>query len=138
MAENACASVRLDVYGQVAEISGLNDGQALEDSLIPQVEEKVRSLPGGERFLKAFADKKQLIALDRKMQSGEDLTTAELEFLYETDRPIDTLDTYNGYDPRVYELKEKYGIEYALEHGVSLDKMLQKWGLRKLQKILIP
>lgn len=86
---------------------------------MPIVEAKVRSLPGGEDFLEAFADKKQLIALDRKMQNGEDLTKEELEFLYEFNRPIKSLDTYNDEDPRIYELREKYGLDYALKQGVD-------------------
>ena len=124
LADNACASIRLDTDGNVAEISGLKDGQALEDSLVPIVEEKVRSLPGGEKFLKAFADKQTLIALDRKMQNGEDLTKEELEFLYEINRPIETLDTYNDADPRIPELKEKYNIEYALDTGIDIDNLV--------------
>lgn len=117
LAENACASIRLDTEGNVAEISGLNDGQALEDSLVPIVEEKVRSLPGGEKFLRRFADKNRLIALDRKIQAGEDITQDEFRFIWELDRPIETLDTYNSNDPRIKEFREKFGKEYAMEHG---------------------
>ena len=123
---SACASIRLNPDGRVAEISGLNEGQALEDSLVPIVEEKVRSLPGGEEFLKAFADKKQLIALDRKMQNGEDLTKEELEFLYELDHPIEILDTYNDYDSRIDELREKYDYEYAIDAGIDVDRLVSK------------
>ena len=123
LSESACASVRLGTDGKVAEISGLKEGQAIEDSLIPIVEEKVRSLPGGERFLDAFADKKRLIALDRKMKNGEDLTREELEFIYEVNRPIVTLDTYNNVDPRVLDLKQKYGIEYALNNGIDYEHL---------------
>ncbi len=119
LADNACASVRLGFDGNVEEISGLDDGQALEDSLVSIVEGKVRSLPGGEKFLEAFADKKQLIALDRKMQNGEDPTARELDFLYETERYIATLDTYNSEDPRVAELRKKYDVGYALDRGVD-------------------
>ena len=114
---NSVASIRLDQDGKVTEVSGLNEGQAIEDSLIPTVKEKVLSLPGGKEFLQKFEDKQTLIKLDHKMQNGEDLTKEELSFLYEIDRPIATLDTYNSKDPRITELKEKYGIEYALEKG---------------------
>ncbi|MBR3368524.1 hypothetical protein IKG45_01890 [Candidatus Saccharibacteria bacterium] len=117
LAENASASIRLDTDGQVAEISGLNDGQALEDSLVPIVEEKVKTLPGGEKFLRRFADKNKLIELDRKMQSGEEISYEEFRFIYELDRPIETLDTYNSNDPRISELRAKFGAEYAKEKG---------------------
>ena len=107
LAENACASIRLDTDGRVAEISGLNDGQALEDALVPEVEAKVRTLPGGERFLEAFADKQHLIAMDRKMQAGEyDFSQEDLEFIFEQKRKIASLDTYGDGDPRIKELRE--------------------------------
>lgn len=124
LSETACASIRLGPDGNVAEISGLNEGQALEDSLVPIVEEKVKSLPDGEKFLEAFKDKQELIRLDRKMQNDEDLTKEELEFIYEINRPIKTLDTYNETDPRIDELKEKYSIDYALDVGVDANNLV--------------
>ena len=123
-ASNGSASIRLGPDGKVAEISGLNEGQAVEDALVPIVKEKTLSLPGGEKYLQKFDDKQTLIRLDKKMEKGEDLTKEELSFLYELDRPIATLDTYNEEDPRIPELKEKYGIEYALEKGVDANKMV--------------
>lgn len=112
---NGVASIRLDPDGKVTEVSGLNEGQAIEDSLIPTVKEKVLSLPGGKEFLQKFEDKQTLIRLDHKLQNGEDLTKEELSFLYELDRPIATLDTYNSKDPRITELRKKYDLEYAFE-----------------------
>ena len=123
-ASNGSASIRLDPNGIVDEISGLNEGQAVEDALIPIVKEKALSLPGGEKYLQKFDDKQTLIKLDNKMKEGEDLTKEELSFLYELDRPIATLDTYNRKDPRIPELKEKYGIEYALEKGLDVDELV--------------
>ena len=125
---NGVASIRLDPDGKVTEVSGLDGGQALEDSLIPTVKEKVLSLPGGKEFLQKFEDKQTLIKLDHKLQKGEDLTKEELSFLYELDRPIATLDTYNRIDPRILELREKYGIEYALEKGVDVNKLVSSLG----------
>ena len=123
-ASNGSASIRLDPDGMVAEVSGLGEGQAIEDALVPIVKEKTLSLPGGEKYLQKFDDKQALIRLDKKMEKGQDLTKEELSFLYELDRPIATLDTYNIEDPRIPELKEKYGIEYALEKGVDANKMV--------------
>ena len=123
-ASNGSASIRLDPNGIVDEISGLNEGQAVEDALVPIVKEKTLSLPGGEKYLQKFDDKQALIRLDKKMEKGEDLTKEELSFLYELDRPIATLDTYNEEDPRIPELKEKYDLEYALEKGVDANKMV--------------
>ena len=135
-ASNGSASIRLDPDGTVAEVSGLNDGQAVEDALVPIVKKKALSLPGGEKYLQKFDDKQTLIKLDNKMKEGEDLTKEELSFLYELDRPIATLDTYNREDPRIPELKEKYGIEYALEKGVDVNKLVSSLESQDIAKNL--
>ena len=123
-ASNGSASIRLDPNGIVDEVSGLNDGQAVEDALVPIVKEKALSLPGGEKYLQKFDDKQTLIKLDNKMKEGEDLTKEELSFLYELDRPIATLDTYNRKDPRIPELRRKYNIEYVLEKGIGVNELV--------------
>ena len=123
-ASNGSASIRLDPDGMVAEVSGLGEGQAIEDALIPIVKEKTLSLPGGEKYLQKFDDKQTLIRLDKKMEKGQDLTKEELSFLYEIDRPIATLDTYNREDPRIPELRKKYGIEYAVEKGIDVNELV--------------
>ena len=133
---NGVASIRLDPDGKVTEVSGLNEGQAIEDSLIPTVKEKVLSLPGGKEFLQKFEDKQTLIRLDHKLQNGEDLTKEELSFLYELDRPIATLDTYNSKDPRITELRKKYDLEYAFEKGVDVNKMVASLGSYDLMQNL--
>ena len=127
-ASNGSASIRLDPDGMVAEVSGLVEGQAIEDALVPTVKKKTLSLPGGEKYLQKFDDKQTLIRLDKKMKKGQDLTKEELSFLYELDRPIATLDTYNRRDPRIPELKEKYNVEYALEKGLDIDKIISSLG----------
>ena len=84
-ASNGSASIRLNPNGIVDEVSGLNEGQAVEDALVPIVKKKALSLPGGEKYLQKFDDKQALIKLDNKMKEGEDLTKEELSFLYELD-----------------------------------------------------
>ena len=133
---NGSASVRLDPNGIVDEVSGLNDGQAVEDALVPIVKEKTLSLPGGEEYLQKFEDKQALIRLDKKMEKGEDLTKEELSFLYEIDRPITTLDTYNRKDPRITELRKKYDLEYAFKKGVDVNKMVASLGSYDLMQNL--
>ena len=135
-ASNGSASVRLDPDGKVAEISGLDEGQAVEDALVPIVKEKALSLPGGEKYLQKFDDKQTLIRLDKKMEKGEDLTKEELSFLYEIDRPIATLDTYNRKDPRITELRKKYDLEYAFKKGVDVNKMVASLGSYDLMQNL--
>ena len=135
-ASNGSASIRLDPNGIVDEVSGLNDGQAIEDALVPIVKEKALSLPGGEEYLQKFDDKQTLIRLDKKMEKEEDLTKEELSFLYELDRPIATLDTYNDEDPRIPELRRKYNIEYALEKRLDIIQLVSSLESRDIAKNL--
>ena len=137
LSKTACASIRIGPDGNVAEISGIEEGQALTDSVVPTVEEKVKSLPGGEAFLRKFADKNTLIELDHKTQRGEDVTTEEFRFIWELDRPIETLDTYNTDDPRIDELREKYGSEYAAEHGYNIPDTTIEQIESNLEKYLV-
>lgn len=104
----ACASIRMS-GGLVDEISGLkgDSKQYVEDALVPTVESMVKTLPGGERYLRAFADKQLLIAMDRKFVAGDDFTVEELEFLYELNRKIEYIDTY-AHDPRPKQFREQY------------------------------
>ena len=121
-ADTACASIRLGPDGNVAEISGLQDGQALDDVLVPVVQEKVKSLPGGEKFLQAFADKQELIQLDRKWQANEPFTQEEWDFVFEVNRKIVTLDTYRDEDPRLREFRD---VDAALNHGADANQLVE-------------
>jgi len=104
----ACASVRME-NGVVAEVSGIAGGtrQILEAAVTPIVLEKVRELPGGERFLEAYSDKEKLKSMDQKMKSGEDFTLDELKTLYEINRKIQYSipDEKQINDPRPAEFK---------------------------------
>lgn len=128
----AAASVRLDVHGQVAEISGLKGGssQFVEDALVPTIQAKVEGLSGGERYLQAFEDKQMLISMDRKFQNGEPFSLEELIFLYEVDRPIEYIDSY-AKDPRIKQFKgdEQQHIQQIAEaKGISIkDAELFIW-----------
>ena len=121
-ADTACASIRLGPDGDVAEISGLQDGQALDDVLVPVVQEKVKSLPGGEKFLQAFADKQELIQLDRKWQANEPFTQEEWDFVFEVNRRIVKLDTYRDEDPRLREFRD---VDAALNHGADANQLVE-------------
>ena len=87
MSKTACASIRFDTQGRVAEVSGLanNSNQTIQDSLVPIVEQEVfkHSLDPEQHFKEKFRDKKELIRLQDKAKKGEELTLDEYAFLYE-------------------------------------------------------
>ena len=57
--DNSCAYIRLGPEGNVVEVAGIDEGQRLNDSLIPIVKEKVRTLRGGDEFWEYFTNEKR-------------------------------------------------------------------------------
>lgn len=90
----------------VGEIRGVADNdQNLEGNMASIAEEKMKDLPGSQRYLKASADMKALTLLEKKTAKNERLTKEELVFLYEINSKIQGF----GYkdDPRTKELRNK-------------------------------
>ena len=139
MSKTACASIRFDPQGKVAEVSGLANGsnQTIEDSLVPVVEQEVfkHPLDPDQHFKEKFRDKKELIRLQDKAKKGEDLTLDEYAFLYENDRIIFTLDTYGGPDLKIAELRNFYNISRLLQSD-NKDALGQDLLMQKLECIL--
>ncbi len=99
----------------IFETRGVADNQQnLEGNMAEIAEQKMKELPGAERYRKASADMKMLTLIEKKMEaprqgSGNSLTKADLAFLYEIDAPIEGF----GYqrDPRIKELREQRNPE---------------------------
>ena len=134
MSKTACASIRFDTQGRVAEVSGLANGgsQAIEDSLVPIVEQEAFKYPLNPKkhFKEKFRDKKELIRLQDKAKKGEELTLDEYAFLYEKNHEILTLDTYGGPDPKIAELRNIYNLSRLLQDedkdAIDQDMLMQK------------
>ena len=132
MSKTACASIRFDTQGRVAEVSGLanNSNQTIEDSLVPVVEQEVfkHPLDPDQHFKEKFRDKKELIRLQDKAKKGEELTLDEYAFLYEKNHGIFTLDTYGGPDLKITELRNTYNLSrlFQNEDADIVDKDLLK------------
>ncbi len=90
----------------IGEVRGVADNdQNLEGNMADIAEEKMKKLPGADRYKKASADMKRLTIIEKKINKGENLAKDELVFLYEIEGPI----VYFGYnkDPRIEELRGK-------------------------------
>ena len=139
MSKTACASIRFNTEGKVDEISGLKNGdrQTIEDSLIPIVEQEVLKYPLNpeKHFKEKFRDKKELIRLQDKAKKGEDLTLDEYAFLYEKNREIFTLETHNGPDLKIAELRNIYNLSRLL-HDEDKDTINQDLLTQKLECVL--
>src|SRR3989338_7159345 len=88
----------------IGEVRGIADNnQNLEGNMAAIAEEKMKDLPGAERYKKASADMKTLTTIEKKTSRGENLNKDDLVFLYEINAPIEGF----GYqcDPRIAELR---------------------------------
>ena len=94
----------------IGEVRGVSDNnQNLEGNMAAIAEEKMKDLPGAQRYRKASADMKQLTAIEKKTSRGEKFAKDNLVFLYEINQPIE----YFGYqrDPRIAELRSQRNPE---------------------------
>ncbi|OHA52219.1 MAG: hypothetical protein A3A97_04925 [Candidatus Terrybacteria bacterium RIFCSPLOWO2_01_FULL_40_23] len=94
----------------IFEVRGVADNQQnLEGNMIDIAEEKMKELPGAEKYRKTSADMKTLTAIEIKMKADEALTKDDLIFLYELNAPIEGF----GYDvdPRIKELRSQRNPE---------------------------
>lgn len=88
----------------IGEVRGVADNQQnLEGNMAKIAEEKMKDLPGAEKYLQASADMKYLTVIEKKIKKGLELTKDDLIFLYEINSPIEGF----GYDkdPRIAELR---------------------------------
>ncbi len=97
----------------ITEVRGIMNNekakQHLDDYINPVVEEKLRSLPGGDEWQGTMVDMRELARIHLKHLRQEPLDKTDLTFLYEIDHPI----RQSGYeqDPRIAELRKSRNPE---------------------------
>ncbi|MFY9462132.1 MAG: hypothetical protein WAP51_02940 [Candidatus Sungiibacteriota bacterium] len=105
----------------IGEVRGVADNdQNLEGNMAGIAEEKMKELPGAEKYKKASADMQILTAVEKKSQKGEPLAKDELVFLYELNASIEGF----GYqrDPRIAELRGQRNPEEDMPIVFECDK----------------
>jgi hypothetical protein len=90
---------------QTQEVRGVAHQENLDPYISGVVEQKLKELPDGKVFEKKNQDMKQLTVIENKIKKGQELTRADLVFLYEIDATIQGF----GYqkDPRIQELRQQ-------------------------------
>jgi hypothetical protein len=117
----------------IGEVRGVADGdQNLEGNMTEIAEEKMAELPGAEKYKKASSDMKQLTAIEKRVNQGEQLTKDDLIFLYEIDQSIEGF----GYqrDPRIEEIRKTRNPKE--DAPVVLDCQPEEiaWGVAELNE----
>jgi len=93
---------------RVSEVRGIiqteKEKQHLDDYIAPVVEQKLKTLPGGETWQSSMEDMKILAEIHFKHLQKQPLTKDELVFFYELDHQIQGLGY--GQDPRIDQIRE--------------------------------
>lgn len=97
------AAIRMQ-GNSIAEVRGVAAEQNLDPYIGEVVEDKLKEFPDGATYQKKAADMKRLTEVESKAQSGQDLSSEDLIFLYEIDSPIEGFGFQK--DPRIEELQK--------------------------------
>lgn len=97
--------------GSVAEVRGINPDQNLEGNMVDIATEKLKTLPGGDKYFEKIENMKRLTEIDERVKGGGELTTDDIIFL----RFSGEVEGFGwGEDPRVGELLQYRGFESDL------------------------
>ncbi len=123
------AAIRMQ-GGNIAEIRGIAPDQNLDPFIGDIVKEKLKEFPDGQAYEKKSADMKLLTEIEKKTQSGQELSKNELFFLYEIDSPIEGF----GYqrDPRIKEIRESRKIEKDVPIVFECDPSEIAYGMKEI------
>ncbi len=106
---------------RIAEVRGVaGKDQNMDPYIMPVVEAKLKDFPDGELYKKKVSDMKLLTEIENRTKLGQDLTPAELVFLYEMQVSIDGF----GYerDPRISELRSQRNPQEDMPVVFGCDK----------------
>lgn len=97
--------------GGVAEVRGIGHRQELESSMVDIAEQELKKLPGGEAYQAKVQDMRTLTQLDERLKNdpNAEMTQAELRFLYETDKKIESFGWER--DPRINSLLQNRNLK---------------------------
>src|SRR3989338_7960830 len=93
----------------ITEVRGIMSSeeakQHLDSHITPVVAEKLKSMPGGEKWQSTMEDMKRLAKIHFKHLQNEPLNKEDLIFFYEINKPIQS----SGYDrdPRIEEIRKR-------------------------------
>lgn len=111
---------------RIREIRGILPGQVLEPQMIDVAYSKAAELPGGEKYLVTREDMKWVTKIFNLVDKdpNAELSSKDLRFLYEFDRPIGKVDSDR--DPRIDEIRQRrdWAGDMMTIHGVKNHKEL--------------
>ncbi|MBI1975542.1 MAG: hypothetical protein HYS59_00895 [Candidatus Vogelbacteria bacterium] len=110
--------------GGITEVRGIMSDetakQHLDDYITPTVDERLASIPGGEKWRDQMQDMKHLAGIHVKHRQREALSQDDLRFLYEIDRRIHGTG-YNR-DPRITEIMKGRDMKDDLSSALNVPR----------------
>ena len=110
--------------GGITEVRGIiNDEDAkqhLDDYITPKVEDRLKDIPGGEKWSGEIKDMKRLASIHIKHRQREELSKEDLRFVYEIDGKIQT--TGYGKDSRIPKILKVRDIKGDLSSILGLSR----------------
>ena len=67
--------------GEVAEVRGIESDQNLEVNMTDIVDDKLKTLPGGEEYYERLDNARRITEIDKRVKSGGELTPEDIIFL---------------------------------------------------------
>lgn len=138
LAPNACASIRINPAGEVAEISGILDGPAqnLNRSLLPIVEEKANQLPNGLKVFRHTLDNAELTRLYKiTKENDRKFSVEDIDYVFEVERKIKPDVWYHREDDSPIPAKD-YRIERIQDFILSNPNSISPSGANRIAEIL--
>lgn len=119
----------------IDEVRGVDAGQGLESNMMEIARKKLDEFPDKNRFLKRISDMNQMTEIDRKQNSGIDLSKKELKFLYEIEKAIDGFGMVK--DPRIEEIKQKRNQkkDYATIFDIPEEELALVHSIEELEEV---
>lgn len=108
--------------GQVSEVRGTyNKNEDLDPFIHEVLAEQLEALPGGQKYLKKVGDMRRMTEISKRVESGEELSSDDVCFLYELDDRIEGF----GYtkDPRIEATRSKLDVFKELEKVAIIDEI---------------
>lgn len=97
--------------GEITQVGGIEQNQALDIHIAPVVEQWLDGHKNGGVYKQKIADMKRLTAIQAKISTRKKLDAADLTFLYEVDRPIQSFGLFDDPDPRIERILRRRNAE---------------------------
>lgn len=104
--------IQLTEDGDIRNIKGSGYGYIIDNNLIKVLKDKIQNMEITEEIMLQLQDLDLLVAIERKIDNGEELTKEDISFIYEIEREINRIGyKYREEDPRITKIKQNRNVK---------------------------